>query len=85
MSKKRNELRLFPVVTPFECVAIDFLGSLPKSKDGYCFIVVIKFRYTELTHEIPLKGAQADAVAHMFVDEGCSRRGTERATRLQWI
>ena len=64
-----NELRLFPATTPLKCVAIDIHGTLPKSKDGYRFILVITDRFTKLTHALPLKGIKTDAVASMFVDE----------------
>ena len=67
--KESNKLRLFPATTPLDCVAIDILGPLPKSKDGYCFISVIIDRFTTLPHALPLKGINTDAVAGMFVDE----------------
>ena len=60
--KKANKLRLFPATTPLECVAIDILGPLPNSKDGFRFMLVVTDRFTKLTHSFPLKGIKADAV-----------------------
>ena len=67
--KQSNKLRLFPATKQLEYVAIDILGPLPKSKDGYRFILVITDRFIKLTHAIPLKGIKADALARMFVGE----------------
>ena len=75
LMKQANKLKLFPATTPLECVAIDILGPLPKSKDGYRFILVVTDRFTKLTHAFPLKKIKADDVAVMFVNEWVFKYG----------
>ena len=72
LMKQANKLKLFPATTPLECVAIDILGPLPKSKDGYHFILVVTDRSTKLTHAFPLKKIKADDVAVMLSMSGSS-------------
>ena len=76
--KQANKMRLFPATTPLECVAIDILGPLPKSKDGYRFLLVITDRFTKLTHAFPLKRIRADDVAVKFVDEWIFKYGAPK-------
>ena len=66
---------LFPATTPLECVAIDILGPLPKSKDGYRFILVVTDRFTKLTYAFPLRHIKADDIAQMFVNEWVFKYG----------
>ena len=71
-------MRLFPATTPLECCAIDILGPLPKSKDGYRFILVVTDRFTKLTHAFPLKRIKADDVALMLVNEWIFKYGAPK-------
>jgi Integrase zinc binding domain len=47
ISEKRrtNPLKLFPAKGPLESVAMDILGSLPRTKHGNCFLLVIADRF----------------------------------------
>ena len=47
--RKASQMKLFPATAPLESVAIDILGSLPKSSRGYLFMLVISDRFTKLT------------------------------------
>ena len=76
--KQANKMRLFPATTPLECCAIDILGPLPKSPDGYRFLLVVTDRFTKLTHAFPLKRIKADDVAIMFVNEWVFKYGAPK-------
>ncbi len=48
LRKHTNLLKSFPAQTLLESVALDRLGSLPKLKSGYIFILVMVDRFTML-------------------------------------
>lgn len=63
LTKSQNHLRLFPANCPFQLVAMDILGPLPKIKSGKRIIVVITDRYSNLTRAIPMNDTTAPLVA----------------------
>ena len=61
-------MRLFPATEPFEAVAIDLLGPLPRSAEGYEHLLVMCDRFSKLTRVVPLRDVTALDVLSAFVD-----------------
>ena len=49
LRKHTEKLKLFPATFPLEGVALDYLGPLPTTKNGYTHLLVIADRYSKLT------------------------------------
>jgi len=47
-------IRFLPATEPFEALAIDLLGPLPRTPEGYEYILVICDRLTKITRVVPL-------------------------------
>ncbi|CAN8061905.1 unnamed protein product [Agarophyton chilense] len=84
--KHRKYLKLFPATGPLEFVAIDLLGQLPKTKNGYQHILVITDGFSKLTRAIPFKETKSTTLAIAFLNNwvypyGASllRRAVKRA------
>jgi len=52
-------MRLFPATKPFAALAIDLLGPLPRTPEGYEYILVICDRFTKDTRAGPLRDITA--------------------------
>jgi len=52
-------IRLFPDTEPFAAAALDLLGPLPRTPEGYEYILVICDRFTKVTRAVPLKNISA--------------------------
>jgi len=61
-------MRLFPATEPFSGLAMDLLGPLPTSENGFRFILVICDRFTKLTRVFPLRETTALVIASVFLD-----------------
>ena len=61
-------MRLFPATEPFAALAIDLLGPLPRTLEGYEYILVICDRFTKVTRAVPLKDISAVDVLSAFLD-----------------
>jgi len=61
-------MRLFPATEPFAAMAIDRLRPLPRTPEGYEYILVIRDRSTEVTRAVPLKDISALDVLSAFLD-----------------
>jgi len=61
-------MRLFPAKEPFEAWAIDLLGPLPRTLEGYECILVICDRFTKITRAVPSKDISALDVLSAFLD-----------------
>ena len=61
-------MKLFPATKPLEFVAIDILGPLTRSRNGYRLLVVITDRFSKLTRTVPLRSVTALLVAMAFCD-----------------
>ena len=58
-----------PVVgVPFQRIAMDIVGPLPRTQRGNRFILVISDYATRYPEAIPLKGVTAAKVADMLID-----------------
>ena len=68
LRKHRAELKLFPAHAPLDYVAIDILGPLIQSKDGYKYILVISDRFSKLTGTVPLETVNEKTVAQAFLN-----------------
>lgn len=64
--KHQLHLQLFQPQVPLECIAIEILGLLPKTKRGSQFIFVITDRYRILTRAITRSNITAPVVAKVF-------------------
>ncbi|GAB0491039.1 hypothetical protein MMPV_005598 [Pyropia vietnamensis] len=54
-----STMRLFPATEPFAAVAVDLLGPLPRTPEGYEYLLVMCDRFTKLTRVSPLKDTTA--------------------------
>jgi len=61
-------MRLFPATEPFAALAIDLLGPLPRTPEGFEYILVICDRFTKVTRAVPLKDISALDVLSAFLD-----------------
>jgi hypothetical protein len=66
LRKRKQYVTLFPAQEPLEYLAIDILGSLPKTPRGNQFILVVCDRSTKLVRTIPLRKITSLAVAQPF-------------------
>jgi hypothetical protein len=66
LSWRTNPLCLFPVNAPFDSVAMDTLGQLPKTRYENRFLLVIADRYSNITRTVPLRVTTALTVAQAF-------------------
>ena len=62
----------FPIIgEPFERVAMDIVGPLPRSRHGHCYILVLCDYATRYPKAIPLKSTEAVQVAEALVAVFC--------------
>jgi len=61
-------MRLFPATEPFEALTTVLLDPLPRTPEGYEYILVICDRFTKVTRAIPLKDISALDVLSAFFD-----------------
>jgi len=61
-------MRLFPATEPFAALAIDLLGPLPWTPEGYEYILVICDRFTKVTRAVPLRDITALDGLSAFLD-----------------
>jgi len=61
-------MRLFPATEPFAALAIDVLGSFPRTPEEYECILVIFDRFTKVTRAVPLKDISALDVLSALLD-----------------
>jgi len=61
-------MRLFPETEPFAALAIDLLGPLPRTPEGYEYILVICDRFTKVTRAVLLRDITASDVLSAFLD-----------------
>ena len=53
---------------PFQRVAMDILGQLPKTERGNKYILVIGYYFTKWMEAIPIPDIEATTVSRKFVD-----------------
>jgi len=68
-------MRLFPATEPFAAVAIDLLGPLPRTPEGYEYILVICDRFTKVTRAVPLREITSQDVLSAFLDTRVANYG----------
>lgn len=67
MKNHPSYFKLLPAAGPLEFVAMDLLGSLPKSEDGNFHVLVITDRFYKLCRNIPLGNIKASTVSQAFL------------------
>ena len=80
MLKHSRPMKLFPTAAPFEQVALDLLGPLPKTPRGNQHILVMACRFSKLTQVVPLRSATAITVAKAFCTHWVYKYGAPRQT-----
>jgi len=61
-------MRLFPATEPFAALATDLLGPLPRTPEGYEYILVICDRFSKVSRAVPLRDITALDVLGAFLD-----------------
>ena len=78
-ARKRAKLRHVPVEAPLERVALDIMGPVPKTEEGYEYIVVIGDYFTKWTEAYPLRDHTAQTIADVLMEEFVARFGLPRS------
>ncbi|GFU93297.1 retrovirus-related Pol polyprotein from transposon 412 [Trichonephila clavipes] len=73
--RTRGRLQLYNVGAPFERIAFDILGSLPRSSDGNNNILVVMDCYTKWPEAYLIPDQEASTVAEVLVQNWISRFG----------
>ena len=68
-----------PVEDVFSRIHIDILCSLPKTKEGYQYILLIVDSFSKWSEAFPLKTQEAKEIAHLLYNEIFTRYGAPRA------
>ncbi|GFY22868.1 retrovirus-related Pol polyprotein from transposon 412 [Trichonephila clavipes] len=71
----RGRLQLYNVGAPFERIAFDILGPLPRSSDGYNNILVVMDCFNKWPKAYPIPDQEASTVAEVQVQHWISRFG----------
>jgi len=61
-------MRLYPATEPFAALATGLLGPLPRTFEGYEYILVLCDRFTTVTRAVPLRDITALDVLSAFLD-----------------
>ncbi|GFT84218.1 retrovirus-related Pol polyprotein from transposon 412 [Trichonephila clavipes] len=70
-----GRLQLYNVGAPFERIAFDILGPLPRSSDGNKNILVVMDYFTDWPEACPISDQEASTVAEVLVQHWISRYG----------
>ncbi|GFV84434.1 protein NYNRIN [Trichonephila clavipes] len=73
--RTRGRLQLYNVGAPFERIAFDILGPLPRSSDGNNNILVVMDYFTKWPEAYPISDQEASTVAEVLVQHWISRFG----------
>ena len=65
--------------TPFQVVAVDIIGPLPKTKDGYEYAIVFIDYLTKFVEAFPLKTISTKRIATVLIEQIVCRYGAPRA------
>jgi len=69
-------LRLFPATEFFAALAIDLLGPLPRTLEGFEYILAVCDRFTKVTRAVPLRDITALDFLIAFFDTWAASYGT---------
>jgi len=78
--RSSSAMRLFPATEPFESVAIDLLGPLPRTPERYEYLLVMCDRFSKLTRVVPLRDVTALDVLSAFIDVWIASYGIPDST-----
>ena len=67
LRKNRKKMTIFTAISPLECVSIDILGELIRSKRKNRDLLVITDRFTKRVRTVPMKKISSTGVAKAFV------------------
>lgn len=65
-----------PVTRPFQKVALDIVGPLPKTHAGNQYIFTFQDHFSKYPEAFPLSDLKATTIANVFVEELICRHGT---------
>ena len=72
---RKAPLHSIPVGYPLEKVCLDLVGPLPKSNNGFEYIVVVTDLFTKWPEAYPLRNTDAPSVARRIMDDFICRFG----------
>lgn len=73
--RRKAELQIHNVGSPFERIAVDILGPLPKSVSGNRYVLVVTDYFTRWPEAIPLPDQQTPTIVEALVTHVFSRFG----------
>lgn len=68
-------MQIYNVGAPFERIALDVVGPLPKSNSGNKYMLVVADYFTKWPKVIPMPNQQAETVAKALLTHVISRHG----------
>ncbi|UYV65014.1 K02A2.6-like [Cordylochernes scorpioides] len=74
-TRSRAKLKTYNVGAPFERIAIDIMGPLPRSDKGNRYILVAMDYFTKWPEAFPLADQEAETVAETLISQFFSRFG----------
>ena len=74
-TRQRQVLKSFPSGYPWQRIAIDFYGPLPRSEQGERFVLVIMDYFSKWVECFPTINMEAETVARVLIKEVFSRYG----------
>lgn len=63
---------------PWEMIHLDFIGPLPRSKNGFCYILVVIDYFSKFVHIHPVRSATSAAIIKFLEDRIFLTFGTPR-------
>jgi len=72
---KRAPMQVSRSGYPMERIAVDILGELPLTEDGYKYILVVSDYFTKWTESYPMPNMEASTVAKVMVEQLVCRFG----------
>jgi hypothetical protein len=74
--RSRGKLQRYNVGAPFERIAFDILGPLPRTKEGNKYILSVMDYFTKWPETVPIPDQEATTVADALLQNWISRYGT---------
>ncbi len=78
LDKQIGDLQPFQSHEPFDIIGVDLVGPLPKTREGYQYILVVQDLFSKWVEAFPIRTKTAKEVADVLVSEIICRFGSPR-------